>query len=171
MNAQNRWLFPPLRAVPCSYRCRHCDFAPAGSFEPVPMARLLEFVQPLVEARDSATAIEGLRLDAADLEQLDASVRVDLADLKPETEWAEELSTRDDVPFTASPRIVHVAVEPSVAGFLDAWNREYEAWRTRYPSIAELARTYGDPTNTCLHDSRIIIRKWCAAYEGTHLRA
>jgi len=48
-----------------------------------------------------------------------------------------------------------------------AWNREYETWRARYPSVAELSRAHGDATNTRLYDSRSIIRKRCALHDGT----
>lgn len=51
MAAQDRYLFLFLKAAPCSCRCMHCDFAASGGSATLPSERVVEFVQPFIEAR------------------------------------------------------------------------------------------------------------------------
>ncbi len=56
MRDDGRTLFLFPQAAPCSYRCKHCDFAASASFDAVPLNRLIEMVRPFVEARDRRDA-------------------------------------------------------------------------------------------------------------------
>ncbi len=52
MSDPERFLFPFLKAAPCSCRCRHCDFAVSGTFPPLSLERAVSFVEPLLTLRE-----------------------------------------------------------------------------------------------------------------------
>ena len=132
-----------------------------------------------------------LRIDQEDLKALDAASQKALAHLKTEKEWVEVLAQKDEPPFEAEPRVIHVSVDRSGearipyttvtqgldgarAGnifierperILERWESFYKKWANSCPTIADLCHKYGDEDNRRLYSQRSVIRKWCAKWE------
>ena len=53
MDHKDRWVFLFIQVVPCSYRCKHCFFAPSKKYKAISYERIIDMLQPFVDFRGS----------------------------------------------------------------------------------------------------------------------
>jgi hypothetical protein len=59
MVEQTRWVFLFMQAVPCSYFCKHCFFAPTKNYKVVPYEQIIQRMQPFVDLRGNERSLYG----------------------------------------------------------------------------------------------------------------